>query len=245
MEAGGGRSAGQFALKPDLANYDAVIFDLFHTLIGLDGSTSLETAWEFLQIPEQTWRRALFSGAEDRLRGRISDPVDVIRNIVYKLDADIAGDKIEHASGLRLRQFETALSDIQPNILQTMSTLKARGKLLGVISNADKIEISSWPDTEISACIDSAVFSCEVGYIKPEKEIYLATLRNLGLAPGRCLFVGDGGDNELAGARDVGIDAAITFEFIGDRSSDHVINRRTQATYEIDRISDLVTTHDG
>ena len=59
------------------------------------------------------------------------------------------------------------------------------------------------------------------------------------------MFVGDGGDNELAGARDVGIDAAITLEFIGDRTSEHVINRRTQATYEIDSVSDLVTAHDG
>ena len=227
-------------MKPDLANYDAVIFDLFHTLIGLDGRTSLQTAWEFLQIPEPTWRRALFAGADDRLRGKISDPEEVVRDIVGKLDADISGDKIEHASGLRLRQFEIALSDIRPHILQAVGTLKARGKLLGVISNADKIEISSWPDTEISTCIDSAVFSCEVGYIKPEKEIYLATLHNLGLAPERCLFVGDGGDNELAGARDVGIDAAITLEFIRDPTSEQVNNRRAQATYEIDSISDLV-----
>jgi len=227
-------------LIPDISNYDAVIFDLFHTLIGLDDSTSTETTWEYLQIPRSTWRRALFTGADDRLRGRISDPKEVIRDIVGKLDADFSSDKIEHAAELRIRQFENALSDVQPHILQAMGALKAHGKLLGVISNADKIEISSWPDTEISTCMDSAVFSCKVGYVKPEKEIYLASLHHLGLAPDRCLFVGDGGNSELAGARSVGIDTAITLEFIDDPTATHVKNRRAQATYEITSIKDLL-----
>lgn len=227
-------------MKPDLSKYDAVIFDLFHTLIGLNRATSLETAWEHMRIPEHSWRRALFSGAEGRLRGKISDPKAVLRDIVFKLDADFTEEKIERAAELRLRQFKAALSDIHPHIMHAIGELSARGKRLGVVSNADCIEISSWPDTTISRYFDSAVFSCEVGYIKPEKEIYLITLRNLGLPPERCLFVGDGGDNELAGARNVGIDAAITMEFLTDRTSDRVKIRRAQANYEIAGVSDLV-----
>jgi FMN phosphatase YigB (HAD superfamily) len=41
--------------------------------------------------------------------------------------------------------------------------------------------------------------------VKPEPEIYRLAMRNLSVGPADCIFVGDGGSEELRGARDLGI----------------------------------------
>ena len=161
-------------------------------------------------------------------------------DIVFKIDPTITLDKTERASQLRLEQFRVALSDIHPHVLKTIKELKWQGKSLGLISNADRIEVSSWAETEASTYFDSAVFSCNVGYIKPEKQIYLHSLTQLGLSPGQCLFVGDGGNDELVGAKKAGMDTAITLEFLDDPMSESAHRRREQADYEIHRIDELL-----
>lgn len=228
------------AIKPDLDHYDAVVFDLFHTLISLqpvyaDGNT----AWDYLGIDVDDWSRALFSDADDRLRGRISDPVEVMRDIVCKLVPDIDSEATEQASRIRLDQFEAALSNVHDHVLETIGEIRSAGKQLGLISNADAMEIASWHGSRLAGCFDSAVFSCRTGFIKPEKEIYHAALDQLGVPPERCLFVGDGGNNELAGAREVGMDAAITLEFVPDPDTDAMRQRRAQADFELLSITDL------
>ena len=228
-------------MKPDLAKYDAVIFDLFHTLISKNNlGASEDRAWDYLDISEEQWRQAIFTDAEDRLRGKISKPSEVIMDIVSKIDPTITLDKTERASQLRLEQFRTALSDIHPHVLRTIKQLKKQGMVLGLISNADRIEVSSWSETEASTYFDSAIFSCNVGYIKPEKQIYLHSLTQLGLSPSQCLFVGDGGNDELVGAKNAGMDTAITLEFVNDPTSETIWRRREQADYEIHRVDDLL-----
>jgi putative hydrolase of the HAD superfamily len=228
-------------MKPDLANYDAVIFDLFHTLVSLEGSYSPgEGVWDYLGISEQEWRGALFSDTDDRLRGRIVDPNDVVRDIVCKLVPDISDDRTKQASRIRAEQFHRALSNVQTHVVEAVGAIRSRGKRLGLISNADRIEISSWAESAIADCFDSAVFSCVVGFIKPERQIYSTACESLGVPAHRCLFVGDGGNDELAGARRAGMDAAITLEFIQDPDSDAMMHRRAQADFEIARISDLL-----
>ena len=54
---------------------------------------------------------------------------------------------------------------------------------------------------------DTTTFSCAVGMRKPDPRIYAITCVRLGLAPERCLYVGDGGSDELAGAERMGMTA--------------------------------------
>ena len=42
---------------------------------------------------------------------------------------------------------------------------------------------------------------------KPDICIYEEALKRLGIDPGDCIFVGDGGSNELVGARKAGMKA--------------------------------------
>jgi len=53
---------------------------------------------------------------------------------------------------------------------------------------------------------DERIFSCEVGYSKPGRQIYEHCLDRLGVPPGDCLFVDDSAEN-VTGALKVGIPA--------------------------------------
>ncbi len=60
-------------------------------------------------------------------------------------------------------------------------------------------------ETELAGLFDAETFSVDCGLMKPEPEIYLRTARALGVEPADCLFVGDGANDELDGARRVGM----------------------------------------
>ncbi len=53
-----------------------------------------------------------------------------------------------------------------------LRALKSQGHKLGLISNADTLEMAAWDSAPIALLFDSAVFSCAVGSAKPESEIY-------------------------------------------------------------------------
>jgi putative hydrolase of the HAD superfamily len=68
-----------------------------------------------------------------------------------------------------------------------------------------------WPETQFHGLFDAEVFSCSVGLRKPDPRIYLLACEQLGVEPREAVFVGDGANDELAGAERVGM-GAILFE---------------------------------
>jgi putative hydrolase of the HAD superfamily len=54
----------------------------------------------------------------------------------------------------------------------------------------------------------TCTFSCAIGAAKPDRAIYAAGAQSLGIEPAHLLFVGDGSDDELAGAARVGLTPA-------------------------------------
>ncbi len=64
---------------------------------------------------------------------------------------------------------------------------------------------AAWPGSELAGLFDVETFSAECGLVKPEPEIYLRTAAALGVEPEGCFFVGDGANDELAGAERVGM----------------------------------------
>jgi len=105
----------------------------------------------------------------------------------------------------RIERVREVLTDIRPEILETLRELKRRGHRLCLVSNADAIDVLPWAGSPLAPLFDEAVFSCEVHLQKPDPAIYLLAARRMGAQPGGCVFVGDGGSDELAGAKAVGM----------------------------------------
>ncbi|MFD0788482.1 HAD family hydrolase, partial [Micromonospora azadirachtae] len=96
---------------------------------------------------------------------------------------------------------------LRPDAVPTLARLRQRGLRTGVISDCTHELPAFLPDLAIAPLLDVRIFSVQVGRCKPDPELYLAACRRLGLAPRECLFVGDGGSQELTGAERAGLTA--------------------------------------
>jgi putative hydrolase of the HAD superfamily len=95
----------------------------------------------------------------------------------------------------------------RPDAISTLEELRRRGHKLGLISVCSQDVPEVWDRTPFSTLFDSAVFSCSVGFSKPDPRIYAVAAEELGVEPADCLFVGDGANDELPGAERAGMTA--------------------------------------
>jgi putative hydrolase of the HAD superfamily len=189
-------------VKTLIKNKSAVIFDLFHTLTSLESTWShAPTTSEILGVSRKAWNEQLLEYSKDRLTGKDTDPFGIIKKMALAIDPAISLELIHTATRIRLSRFEAALLKIPENTRYTLEKLREKNKKIGLISNADVTEIAAWQRSPIASYFDSVIFSCDVGYIKPEKEIYEICLKQLSEKPLDCVFIGDGGSHELAGAK--------------------------------------------
>jgi putative hydrolase of the HAD superfamily len=84
------------------------------------------------------------------------------------------------------------------------------------------------------------VFSCDVGMKKPDSEIYERSLFELGVRAAEALFVGDGGSDELLGAKRVGLTTVLMSGIIGKTDPALLAERRRHADVEVHSVADLL-----
>ena len=192
--------------------YDAVIFDLFGTLTPTvtpaDYDAMLQELADALGAPAGAFRERWRASMQERESGGFGDMEGVLRTIGADAGAQPSKAALDGA-GRSWRQQTREWLRPRPVAVATVSALGEAGYPVGLISNCSAEVPVLWPDTRLSAVIDSAVFSCEMGLMKPEPAIYRHVCGLLEVRPERCLFVGDGGARELTGARAVGMDATL------------------------------------
>ena len=93
--------------------------------------------------------------------------------------------------------------------LELLAEVRGRGLRTGLISMCTEEVSELWSATVLAPLIDEAVFSCDVGLAKPDAGIYRLACERLGVAPAEALFIGDGANDELAGAERAGMRAVL------------------------------------
>lgn len=79
-----------------------------------------------------------------------------------------------------------------------------------IVSNCSSEEVKVIRESELYRYFDEVVISYEVHMKNPDRAIYEEAASRLGVKSKDCIFVGDGGSNELQGARDAGMKAIQT-----------------------------------
>jgi putative hydrolase of the HAD superfamily len=171
----------------------------------------------------------------------MTDPFQIMEQMAHSIDPGIPAQIIEEAVRNRIERFEYALINIDGETIDTLKRLKQMGKLLGLVSNADVNEISGWEKSPVRSFFDTVVFSCRVGFIKPEPEIYAIALRELKIRPEDVLYVGDGGSDELRGAKETGMTTVLTIHVIKEFWPERVVKARKYADHEVDGIGGLLS----
>jgi HAD superfamily hydrolase (TIGR01549 family) len=117
------------------------------------------------------------------------------------------GDTYEAAAELT-RAWENARHfELYDDVLPTLETLRGRGLRIGLLSNTAR-------DLEAFAAhhglyVDALLTSRVHGKTKPHATIFARILELLGVAPGEALMVGDTLEDDVQGAREVGMRALL------------------------------------
>jgi putative hydrolase of the HAD superfamily len=181
----------------------AVVFDLFETLVDYDDTRSREFSAEVARLcgrePEefhQVWRE----GRPARETGPMEPYLSSLG-----IEGDEMGDFLE-----RRRSFaREVLSRPRQGATETLGELRKRGLRTGLITVCSEDTVDVWPETPFAGLFDAEVFSCSCGWRKPDPRIYELACDRLDVQPGDAIFVGDGANDELAGAERVGMRAIL------------------------------------
>jgi putative hydrolase of the HAD superfamily len=176
----------------------AVVFDLWDTLVDFDPAASRafqdRVAVRLGRDPEEfasLWHE-----------GRAHRESGPLRDYLVGLGADVAA--ADEVVALRLDATRPMLSP-RPGAVDTLRELRRREYRLGLITVCSDDVVNLWTETPFAGLFDATVFSCAVGLRKPDPRIYRLALEELGVEPKEAMFVGDGANDELAGAERVGM----------------------------------------
>lgn len=95
-----------------------------------------------------------------------------------------------------------------------------------------------WDKSPLYTLFDEVAFSYEVGYIKPEAEIYEIALKKMNVKPLNSIFVGYGGSKELKVAKEMGIWTVLTSYFL-KRDINQINEIKKFADYYIEDFEEL------
>jgi len=92
-----------------------------------------------------------------------------------------------------------------PDVEPALKQLKARGLVLGLITNVDQDVSATCQELGLSRYLDSLVTSLDAGAAKPNPAIFAFALKRAGIKASEALHVGDQYQVDVAGARAAGI----------------------------------------
>jgi putative hydrolase of the HAD superfamily len=177
----------------------AVIFDLWNTIAvwpeDLWAETRPQVAEHLGLSVEEFETRWYGELAHLRELGPMSDVLDLF---------DLSPDDAERVTALRHEVTRRGLVPV-PGAVETIAALRDRGLKTGLITVCSDDVVKLWEETDFHGLFDAEVFSAAVGLRKPDPRIYRIALEKLGVEAEDAMFVGDGANDELAGAERVGL----------------------------------------
>lgn len=185
----------------------AVIFDMYETLIthyrsplyfGAQMAADARIKEEAFQV---LWQQTEIA----RTIGKLTFE-DVIENILQAnqcYSKAIYNKIIEKRYAAKRESFH----HLHPEILPMLAQIKENGLQIGVISNCFSEETKVIRESVLFPYFDAVFLSYEQGLAKPDKEIFYRCLQKLSVKAEECLYVGDGGSQELETAKALGMRA--------------------------------------
>jgi putative hydrolase of the HAD superfamily len=188
--------------------YAAVVFDLWGTLVPFRAAVLNEAMARIaseLGAGLDAFRMAWHAGYAERMVGDLQAS---LRSACHAAGVSADDAAIRRAAQIR-RDAQAAMFVPRPEAAPTLRRLRSLGYRTGLITNSTSEVPQLWQDGPLSALVDATVFSCSEGLRKPDPAIYELASARLGTETRRCVFVGDGGDDELAGASAAGMRAVL------------------------------------
>lgn len=180
--------------------YEALLFDLGGVVIELDG-LPVWMEWTGESDEGVVWERWLRSPAVRRFESGRATPAEFGDEIVTEFGLEITAADF-------LARFAAWPRGPYPGVLELIGSLRDRFRV-ACLSNCNALH---WPrflgEMGLARAFDHHFSSHELGAMKPDREIFERAVAELGIAPGRVLFLDDNQLN-VDGARAAGLHAEL------------------------------------
>jgi putative hydrolase of the HAD superfamily len=230
--------------------YSAVVFDLFHTIVDPEDfrprdHNRAEQVAKLLRVDATKFSSYWSKTLSTRNTTSSVTPIHLVEQFLAKegltRDKELLA-KVDYELG---RFQDMALLNPRLEVVSALRSLRDQGLKLGLLSNCDSREVRQWPNSPIAPLFHSACFSYHIGVVKPGLRAYHTVLERLGEIGQRTVYVGDGGSNELQGAKAAGIKLTVFMEgFVasnGLRTPEEIQEFRKVADVTIHALEELVS----
>lgn len=210
--------------------YDNYIFDLYGTLADIRTNESKAYLWAkmseiyaslgadytplqlrraFRRLEEESTLRAQKKAAGFGQRDVLVEPdLTGVFQRMFREKGVSCDRQTARMTAIFFRTLSRQLLMVYDGVKDTLGELKARGKHLYLLSNAQSD--FTRPELEmlgLTDCFDGILISSEEGCKKPCEAFFRGLLERYDLRPASCLMVGNDMDSDIAGAARVGMDS--------------------------------------
>jgi len=185
-----------------------IIFDLFETLITEWGAYKYTTA---LMAEDMGLQYHLIASEWGEMEHRMDLGEITLYNAMVHIatvfGSAVTEQQIIEMVNKRLKTRGDRILELDSQIENLLTNLKANGYCIGLISNCSHEDMITIQESKLKSYIDFCILSCSENITKPDKRIYLKWCEKMDVSPNDCIYIGDGGSNELVGADECGMTA--------------------------------------
>jgi len=198
----------------------AVFFDLYHTLVRYDPpreELQAKVLKDFgIEVKPELFRRPLVIADEFIYQEIAHSPLSKMsekdkmalyaryQGVLLKEAGMEASEQLILGLLGKMRQFHMKLV-LFDDVMPTLTELKGQGLILGLISNVDRDRTPLLNKLGLTSLLQVVVTSQEVGFNKPQPEIFREALRQAGVQAPEAIYVGDQYQIDVVGANKAGM----------------------------------------
>lgn len=213
-------------------DYDTYVFDLYGTLVDIHTEEGQPELWKKLALffgyydAVYEWEElkeaygSLVKAKEQELKGNLeqdaryaheASPEIEITEVfleLYRRKGVEAGRELAVHTGQFFRVLSTEYVRVYPGTEDMLANLKAHGKKVYLLSNAQRIFTEyEMHVLEIAKYFDDIFISSDHMTKKPDRRFYDALIEKHDIDVSKSLFVGNDSHTDIAGADEVGMDS--------------------------------------
>lgn len=183
------------------------LFDLYDTLAEIRKSDYLDAKGRIalragVKVSDfiDAWKKFTKPSARGEIKSVSERVVLTLSNMGIDIDSTFADE---------LAKIEIDLQEKHIHLLEgceiTLAELKKMNMKIGLVTNTSSVSRNVLSLLGIKQYFDCEIYSYEIGVLKPDVAIYNLAASRLGLRNHEVIFVGDGNDQELDGAKEAGM----------------------------------------
>ena len=187
----------------------AVVFDFGGVIVNFTPSDLEKFISGFFHLPIEIVKKSLFPSGGELIEGKITE------DSFWRNYASSVGRRLPQNWEKIFTSFLLEKTIVNRAVMDIVKNLQKKKLLTPLLSNISPVQLKIFKDVGYFNLFNPLIFSCEVGFKKPDRHIFEFLLKTIHLKPHECLLIDDDENN---------VDAAshLGMHFIRFQSESHL-----------------------